>query len=76
MRYYLITLIALSVEKKGVDAVRRVSVLQSVTVSVTIRLQWFINNKEFYCEVKNGFSSFFIGVFHAAWEPVKISLSI
>ena len=76
MRYYLISLIALSVEKKGVDAVRRVSVLKSVTVSVTIRLQWFINNKEFYCEVKNGFSSFFIVVFQAAWEPVKISLSI
>ena len=35
LRYYLISPIALSVEKKGVDAVFRVSAFQSVTVSVT-----------------------------------------
>ena len=34
-----ISLIALNIEKKGVDAVRRVSVFQSVTVSVTITVK-------------------------------------
>ena len=38
MRLYLDSLIALSVEKKGVDAVRRVSLFRSVTVSVTLSL--------------------------------------
>ena len=37
MRYYLIFPIALSVEKKGVDAVRRVSTFPSVTLS-TLRI--------------------------------------
>ena len=39
IRYYRISLIALNIEKKGVDAVRRVSVFQSVTVSVTITVK-------------------------------------
>ena len=39
MRYYLISPIALSIEKKGVDAVRKVSVFRSVTLSVTFLIQ-------------------------------------
>lgn len=35
MRYYRISLIALSAEKKGVDAAHRVSLIRSVTISVT-----------------------------------------
>jgi hypothetical protein len=39
MRYYSISPIALNVEKKGVDAVRRVSLFQSVTASVGVLFQ-------------------------------------
>ena len=41
---YQISLIALSVEKKGVDAVRKVSVFRSVTVSVTLSTLKHLHN--------------------------------
>ena len=51
MRHYLIRAIALSVEKKGVDVVRRVSVLQSVTVDVTIAVEVTeLNNRHRCCK--------------------------
>ena len=45
MRLYPDPLIALSVEKKGVDAVRRVSLFRSVTVSVTLSVPVKLHNK-------------------------------
>ena len=50
MRFYLISLIALSVEKKEVDAVRRVPLLRSVTVSVVKKLTSDICKIVEYCE--------------------------
>ena len=41
MRYYRNSPIALIIEKKGVDVVRRVSIFQSVTLSVTNTAQLF-----------------------------------